>query len=228
MNSRPELRLDWCDFKAAEYACTHWHYSRRVPAGKLMKVGAWEGGRYIGCVLYGRGANNNAGKSYGLQATELCELVRIALTAHQTPVSRIVAVATRFLRAANPGLRLVFSYADPEQGHHGGVYQGGNWIYSGLSGGRAKPVINGKEMHMRSVSARYGTAEMSRLRGMGLSAEKSPVRWKHKYLLPLDDAMREQITPLSKPYPKRAKQATPSSPEGSGGATPTRTLHEAL
>jgi hypothetical protein len=50
---------------------------------------------------------------------------------------------------------------------------------------------------------------------------------KHRYLMPLDDAMREQIEPLRQPYPKRVRSADSGTsgdqPEG-GGATPTRTL----
>lgn len=33
---------------------------------------------------------------------------------------------------------------------------------------------------------------------------------KHRYLMPLDKQMAEQIKPLSKPYPKREKQAMAS------------------
>jgi hypothetical protein len=53
---------------------------------------------------------------------------------------------------------------------------------------------------------------------------------KHRYLMPLDDAMRKQIAPLAKPYPKRqscvssiGSDATGDQPE-EGGAAPTDTL----
>tara|TARA_R110002050_G_scaffold237477_3_gene373386 strand:- start:493 stop:735 length:243 start_codon:yes stop_codon:yes gene_type:complete len=36
---------------------------------------------------------------------------------------------------------------------------------------------------------------------------------KHRYLMPLDKEMAEQIKPLAKPYPKREKQAMASFPE---------------
>jgi hypothetical protein len=49
---------------------------------------------------------------------------------------------------------------------------------------------------------------------------------KHKYLMPLDDAMRAQIKPLRKPYPKRAKQASAGDQSVSGGAAPTCTLQK--
>ena len=47
---------------------------------------------------------------------------------------------------------------------------------------------------------------------------------KHRYLMPLDEAMRAQIAPLAKPYPKRAKGQDCGPPLRLGGSTPTRTL----
>ena len=43
-----DLRLDWCDQKAARYAVEMWHYSRSMPSSKLVRVGVWEGGRFVG------------------------------------------------------------------------------------------------------------------------------------------------------------------------------------
>ena len=133
MSSRPELRLDWCGHDAAKYAVEHWHYSECLPAGKIVKVGVWEDSVFIGCVLFSRGANNNLGSPYNLKQIEVAELTRVALNKHTAPVTRIVSIALRFLRLNSPGLRLIISYADPLKGHHGGIYQGGGWIYCGAS-----------------------------------------------------------------------------------------------
>ncbi|WP_449441465.1 Mom family adenine methylcarbamoylation protein [Serratia entomophila] len=51
-----------------------------------------------------------------------------------SPVSQILAKAIKFLSAVCPGLRLIVSYADKDQNHHGGIYQATNWIYEGLFG----------------------------------------------------------------------------------------------
>ena len=125
MSSRPELKLDWCGHDAAKYAVEHWHYSECLPAGKLLKVGVWEAGLFIGAVIFSRGANNNLGRPFSLAQVEIAELTRIALTKHCAPVTRIVSIAFQFLRKNSPGLRLIVSYADPLKGHHGGIYQGG-------------------------------------------------------------------------------------------------------
>lgn len=204
--SNVDLRVDWCSHKAAEFAVMHWHYSRSIPTPPVIKIGAWEDGKYIGCVLFSRGANNNLGKPYGLKATEICELTRVALSQHATPVSQVVAVAIRFLKLNSPGVRLIVSFADPNQGHVGVIYQAGNWLYSGLSNSTPKyKTKDGKYLHQRQVSKvgykpQYG--EMRKVPRMD-ECEVIPQLDKHRYLYPLDRAMRKQIAPLAKPYPKR-------------------------
>jgi hypothetical protein len=189
----PELRLDFCTFDAARHAVLTWHYSHAMPSGKLVRIGVWEGGEFVGVVIFGRGANNNIGKPYGLAQTEVCELVRVALREHHAPVTRIVSIALRLLRKHSPGLRVVVSYADPERHHRGGIYQAGNWIYSGASVAQPEVIIDGKIVHKRTANAVYGT-----IKGL----PKSPILWKHKYLMPLDDAMRESLRAHARPYPK--------------------------
>lgn len=208
--SKPVLKIDWATHEAAKYACLNWHYSKTVPVGKLVKVGAWENGKYIGCVIFARGANMNMSKSYNLGQDECVELVRIALTRHLTPVSKICSVAIRFLKAQSPGLRLIVSYADPEQGHHGGVYQAMNWIYKGESSEAIKVFYKGRWAHKKTVDD--AGVDQSKL-------IKKKVQGKHTYLMPLDDEMRSKIAHLSKPYPKRPKQAEAGPPELRGGST---------
>ena len=50
---KPELHLDFCSYQAAQYACCHWHCSRKIPVGKLVKIGIWEGGKFIGATIFG-------------------------------------------------------------------------------------------------------------------------------------------------------------------------------
>lgn len=229
---RPDLRLDWCSHAAAKYAVEKWHYSRSLPTPPLVKVGVWEDGKYVGCVLFSRGATNHLGSPYGLIATEVCELTRVALGAHQTATSRVVALALKFLRRRSPGLRLCISFADPNQGHHGGIYQAGGWVYSGVTSPSHKflddagRIWHGRQVSRTGVKRQYG---LSRVVPKIADCTKLPELGKHRYLMPLDDAMRKQIAPLSRPYPKRAKHpsdAAGDQPE-EGGAAPTRTLQSA-
>ena len=219
--NKPALKLDWCSHEAAKYAVEHWHYSHTMFPNKTVKLGAWEDGKFVGAVVFGVGVTNNIGKPYSLKSTEVCELVRVALTAHSTPVTRILSLAVMFLRKASPGLRLIVSYADPAQGHHGGIYQGANWIYVGATTGGREILINGIWKHRRSVNHKGSSSVI------GKTWQRTS--GKHKYLMPLDDAMRAQVAPLAKPYPKRIcaasidSDATGFQPE-EGGAHPTAAL----
>lgn len=204
-NLRPDLKLDWCSYEAAKFAVEHWHYSRCMPKGKCVKVGVWENEKFIGCVIFGLGANNNAGKPYNLMQTEICELTRIALNNHVSPVSRIIAISLKFLKKACPKLKLIVSYADPAQKHHGGVYQAANWVYVGSSRPQRAVRVEGVSVHKRVANLRYGTASPERIQQLtGRKVEYGPIEWKHTYLMPLDAEMKAKIEPLRKPYPKRA------------------------
>ena len=81
--NKTNLKISWATFESTKYACLNWHYSKCVPVGKLVKIGAWEDNKFIGVVLFGRGANQHLGKPYNLEQTECVELVRIALNRHK-------------------------------------------------------------------------------------------------------------------------------------------------
>lgn len=226
--TKPSLVVDWATHKAATYAVMNWHYSRKMPKAKLVRVGAWEDRRFIGVVLFGSGAGNSTnGSQYGLATSgQVAELVRVALRDHQTPVSRIVAIALRFLRKVNPDLRLVVSFADTTQGHHGGIYQAGNWLYTGITSGDREFHVNGQILHPKAVYMRKWVQSETWLReNIDPAARLVKTPGKHRYLMPLDDDIRSRLQPLVKPYPKRAKQATDGDQPDGGGATPTRALH---
>ena len=230
--NKADLRIDWATHEAAKYACEHWHYSGSIPTPPLVCVGGWEQSSFIGVVVFGRGANNNLGKPYGLLQTQCCELVRIALRNHNTEVSRIVSLAMKLIKRNHKTLKLVISYADPMQGHHGGIYQAGNWIYTGkTTPDRFYITHEGKRVHSRMVCESgfkkvYG--QKRRVLKPHECKEKHTTDGKHRYLMPLDAEMRKRILPLSKPYPKRASSETVDTsgdqPE-KGGSIPTDALH---
>lgn len=213
---KPELKIDWATHEAAKYACENWHYSRCLPAGKLVKVGVWEDQKFIGVVLFGRGASPTLGTKFALGQESCVELVRIALKSHKTEVSRIAAIAMRCLKKTNPGLRLVISFADPDKHHHGGIYQAGNWVYCGKSPATKELFIKGRWVHWRGGFYQKDA-----------STPQRTMEGKHRYLMPLDLEMREHIQVLSRPYPKRAGSDTKDTAgvqSAEGGSTPTPAL----
>ncbi|WP_443602185.1 Mom family adenine methylcarbamoylation protein [Actinokineospora baliensis] len=200
-----------CTRAAADHAVTRWHYSAKTPRGKLACFGVWEHGVFVGSIVYGRGASNHLGRPYGLEQLQVAELVRVALTDHAAPVTQMIAATLRQLRASSPGLRLVVSFADTTQGHHGGIYQAGNWLYTGTTPpDTLSYIVHGREIHGRTLR------HLAVARGPGETAEafvrrtidphvrsiKTPTL-KHRYLYPLDRAMRRQLRDRARPYPPR-------------------------
>lgn len=203
------LHIDWATHKAAKYACENWHYSKCMPVGKIVKVGAWENGKFIGVVLFSRGANNRIGMPYGLEQTEICELTRVALRKHDCFVSQVLAEAIRFLKKKCPDLQMIVSYADCEQGHKGGIYQATNWIYEGKTNGERYFVVNGKKTHPKSLHSKYKKkySDFSQsLKWIRKYIDKDASEYitvgKHKYLMPLNKRMRKKMMSIHKPYPK--------------------------
>jgi hypothetical protein len=229
-----------CDAKAATYAVEHWHYSQRMPVGRLVHFGAWEDKDFIGCVIFGRGANNSIGDFLGLGPDQCCELVRVATRKHECNTGKIVSISLRLLKKTNPNIVAVVSYADPEHGHCGILYQATNWIYIGKSSKTTQYFHNGRWVHNREITSggfgRSGSYTKEQIQKM----PKRESLAKLKYVYPLDISIRPTLERLAKPYPKKlddagarmykgqrvggADSGTPSHHEGGGGANPTPTL----
>lgn len=192
---------------AAKYAVENWHYSKILPTGKLVKFGVWEEDKFIGVVIFSRGASPYLGKALELDQTEVCELTRVAMTSHKAPVSQVVSEALAGLKKTNPGMRAVVSFADPKEGHHGGIYQAGNWLYTGQSGEVTEYFVGGRWRHKKGV--------WNRLVKEGYNGKNLPyieggpeIKWrdapgKFRYIYPLDKAMRRRVTKLALEYPSK-------------------------
>jgi len=222
------LRIDYCSFKAADYAVKHWHYSKCMPVGKLVKYGVWEDDKFIGSVIFGYGANNNLAKSFKLKQTECCELVRVALSNHRNPVTRIISICIKLLKRFCSNLKLIVSYADKtNQKHLGIIYQAGNWLYLGerKTNKDAYYEINGRKIHGRSARAKYG------------NKTNFPIGWnyisqqtKYIYIYPLCKIIAEQYKKYIQQYPKGIASETNDTvnyPVNKGGVTPTAMLQTA-
>lgn len=226
------LRLDWCSYEAAKYACEHWHYSKCIPKSKLAKVGVWENGIFIGAVIFGVGANNNLGKPFGIKQTECCELVRIALREHKSSVTRIVSIALKMVARAFPNLRLVVSFADTEQGHQGTIYVAGGWVFAGQSIPADEYIVNGKRWHGRSLRNSKPSYLTTKQYAKSLDSNAVVLKGSSKlrFLMGLGQKNKSLAELHRKPYPKsqaRARSTDSGAPNdqlGGGGADPTRAL----
>ena len=96
---------------------------------------------------------------------------------------------------------------DPEHGHVGVLYQAMNWLYLGTTKRESLIRLNGRLFHPRTVTSRYGTRSIDWLRSTWLPMRRH-VRTppKHRYVLPLDDAMRRSACAARAAIPEtRAK-----------------------
>ena len=196
-----DLKIGNIEIDAVRYACRKWHYSKSILAGSLVKYGVWENDKFIGVILYSKGANPNIGKPYDLDHNKICELTRIALREHLNFVSKILMMTLRQLKKDNDGLKLVISYADSSQGHLGKIYQATNWIYVGDSFSTYIK-LNNKVFHPKTIFNRYKTISINKLRNIDKNVETVRCKRKYKYLYPLNREMRKKILKLQKPYPK--------------------------
>lgn len=218
------LNLKPCGYHRAKYACLNWHYSKAFPAGRTFKVGVFENNVFIGAVIFGKGPNKNFCKPYRVKQSEICELARVALRDHITPVSRIVSIALKELKKHCPGIRIVISYADKDQNHHGGIYQAGNWIYEGVFADTSSLIINGRKVHRRTVNSKYNSSSLQFIRdNVDEKARLFFPKGKHKYVYLFD----KRIKIKSKPYPKRGGSIdidASGDQSEQGGVSPTPSL----
>lgn len=99
---------------------------------------------------------------------ELSRLVRndyidISLTS-------LISAALKLLRTSYPQHNLLVSFADSQQGHHGGIYQASSWNYDGMRESRVDGfLIDNVFVPARSCNTRWGTSSyaalVERLRG---------------------------------------------------------------
>lgn len=190
-----------CTAEAAKYAVMRWHYSKKMPAGKLVKLGVWdkEGGQFDGAIIYGRGSSAPLYRSFDAKQTEMVELVRVALRPAEQrsfPTSKAVSFSLRYLKKTNPGLGLVISFADwSEQQHVGTIYKATNWWYLGKSEQKHfRDKVSGAVIHSRSVGTwAKGDPRRKRLEPAEFS--------KYRYAYPLTEEWAKKIAPRRQPYP---------------------------
>jgi hypothetical protein len=127
-----------------------YHYSGFLPTGmqvcaSLHETGGLFGdlGRAVAACCYGPG-------NVFFSADKVLELRRLVKApGTDVQLSRLISQTYPILK--NRGICLLISYADPEQGHHGGIYQASSWQYGGPAGEtRGGFAHKGKVYHRRA------------------------------------------------------------------------------
>ena len=182
------------------------HYSKRVPSN-VQFVGTF----HFAGGLFGDYGEAVAAVCFSIPATrwsepvwELSRLVR--RDECRVPLTRLISLACK--QAAKNGQDLLVSFADAQQGHHGGVYQASGWNYDGQRE-RAMDglIINGAFVPGRSCNSIYGTRSPDKLRAQkpGWAIEPHYDIGKHLYWRALNkkgEAKADRLELKRTSYPK--------------------------
>jgi len=178
-----------------------------MPVGKMVKIGVWEREQFIGCVVFGRGANNWIGREFCLKQTEACELVRVALKSHTTPVSKNCLLVDQDVEQGMP--RFAYHRVICRSGARSQrcrYTKQGTGSTPGSPRGPQSSFCGGRWKHNREVTSGAFGKQRAVKNYRDLPARSTC--GKHKYLMPLDAGIRLSVLPLSKPYPKRVASDT--------------------
>lgn len=121
------------------------------------------------------------------------------------PVSRFLTVVIRHRQAIRP-VDWLFSYADPKQGHHGGIYQALGAVYVGVSPKSHGWEGSGGILHPRTAVSVFGSQAGASMAERGYRRIDGMFGGLHTYILPIGPRqaeIRDVLAPIAQPYPKR-------------------------
>lgn len=151
-----------------------------MPRGRNICHGLWLDDELYAVIVYGNGVNPYQQKFLGVES--YVELKRLCRTEPKKDYQ-----LSRFIRKTLPPVQAVVAFADPEHGHHGGIYKATGFKHEGNTQSEMHVVDrDGKQLHRRvayRASKRWGcTIGEARER-----LELTPVKTlpKHRWVLRL-------------------------------------------
>lgn len=152
----------------------------------------------IGCMTYGHPVSNRTVASIvdGIALDEVLELTRLVCLDGYGKNLESYAIGQSFtwLKQNDKRVKVLVSYADPEQSHTGGIYRATNWIYQGCGATKLMPDFSlkleehGMWMHSRTVSSKFGNKSIDNLaKKIGHTFWRKEETAKHRYIYFLCD-----------------------------------------
>lgn len=133
------------------------HYSGSINGVQsTFHFAMYRNNELVGAMIYGNLAMANAWKKYGTNANEVIELRRLVLI-DDTPKnteSFFIGWTLRWLKQ-NTKIKTVVSYADPNYGHEGIIYQATNFRLVGKTSKTKVIMHNGKKYHDKTIRTKY-------------------------------------------------------------------------
>jgi len=173
------------------------HYTRSVPSGKSYYLEYEQA-----IVVWSIPANKNIASFVLGYAGKVWELSRLyAPDGHERNLlTRAISAAVAFIRVREKPDALV-SYADPNVGHHGGVYQAASWLYHGRCDKTRMYQKDGQTVARRAFHSGSRAMNKTDIEALGWKEIYQP--GKHRYVKPLTKNARKRLA-ASQQAPKRA------------------------
>ena len=131
--------------------------------------------------------------------------------------SYVISQSFKWLKEHSPDIKVLISYADPEQAHDGCIYQATNWIYQGCGSFQLMPTyslrLNEEDdwMHSRNVYSKYGSNNIDKMKkAIGHDFWLKRETTKHRYIYFLGNKkqnrkFRKVLKHPSMNYPKNTE-----------------------
>ena len=173
--------------------------------------------KLIGCIVYGYPICNHGSDSISPIIThrQVFELTRLWIAdGHGSNIeSWFIGQSFKWLRANRPEIKCIISYADPEQGHRGTIYQATNFLFQNTTKKQSSLLVSFTNtpynwIHSKTIYDRLGTHDIKEWK------EKLPkpfwyktISTKYRYIYPFGNKQEtKKILKTLKhpvlPYPK--------------------------
>ena len=209
------------------------HYSRKMSACRYTlgvfyksdghKFFDGETEDFIGVACYGfpvgRRVVGSIFKEEIIQNKNILELKRLFIHDGygKNIESHVISSSFKWMKQYAPDIKVLVSYADPEQAHDGCIYQATNWIYQGCGSFQLMPTyslrLNEEDdwMHSRNVYSKYGSNNIDKMKkAIGHDFWLKRETTKHRYIYFLGNKkqnrkFRKVLKHPSMNYPKNTE-----------------------
>ena len=205
---KTKVTMNLLDYKIAKKMIIENHYSHRM-SNKQVALGFYYEKKLNLVIIYGSSATARMKKS--LPNPNYMELTRLFSFdwAGKNMESYCIGQSIKYIKGNFPNIKVLISFADPEQGHVGYIYQATNWIYCGLSlqTGGYTYFFDNKWQHPRTTVSKYGTRKHSEILKIKPNIKFKRIARKHRYIyfLGTHKEKKEMLKNLKYkvlPYPK--------------------------
>jgi len=206
-----------------------YHYTHKAPGTTQDVLGVFYKGEeankffdddevLIGCMLYGHPVGRWTIKSIiedeNIKSYNVYELLRLFVHDGygKNIESFVIGQSFKWLKENRPEVKILVSYADPEAGHVGIIYQSTNWMFQIPEPGGAMMTSLTKDpyvwVHPRSMHAKFGACGVDGLKealDKPFYMKKSPPKFRYVYLLTdkrESKILKSKFVYQQSPYPK--------------------------